>query len=131
MSPPKVDFLAKARAAWGTALPDWVEALANEANRTTAVKTAQRIGYSGAVLSHVFSKNYPGDIARVEAKVRGALMNATVTCPVVGEIGLDRCLTEQKMGNTGASSIRARIFRACRGGCPHSRIPTETDDAER
>lgn len=127
----KVDFLAKARAAWGKALPDWVETLALEANRTTSAKTAKRIGYSGAVLSHVFAKNYPGDIARVEAKARGALMSATVICPVVGEIGLDRCLDEQKMENTGASSIRARLFRACRGGCPHSRIATEGDDAER
>lgn len=126
----KVDFLAKAEAAWGKALPDWVRELALEANRTTSARTAQRIGYSGAVLSHVFAKNYPGDIARVEAKVRGALMGLTVDCPVVGEIGRDRCLDEQKMGNTGASSIRAKLFRACRNGCPHSRIKMEADDAE-
>jgi hypothetical protein len=124
----KVDFLAKAGAAWGDALPDWVETLAHEANRTTSAKAARRIGYSGAVLSHVFSKNYPGDIARVEAKVRGALMSATVTCPILGEIGLDHCLNEQKMPNTGASSIRAKVHRACRGGCPNSRIKTEDDD---
>jgi hypothetical protein len=129
MSPPKVDFLAKAKMAWGAALPDWVEALALEASRTTATKAAQRIGYSSAVLSHVFSKNYPGDIARVEAKVRGALMSAVVNCPVVGEIGLDRCLDEQRMGNTGASSIRAMLYRACRSGCQHSRIKTEDDNA--
>lgn len=129
MSRPKTDFLAKARAAWGDKIPDWVEALAAEANRVTSAKAARRIGYSGAVLSHVFSKNYPGDISRVEAKVRGALMNATVVCPVLGEIGLDRCLNEQKMGNTGASSIRARLYRACRNNCPHSRIaPEATDD---
>jgi hypothetical protein len=133
MTKVKVDFIAKAHAAWGSALPDWVEALAQEANRGTSAKAAQRIGYTGAVVSHVFSKNYPGDIARVEAKVRGALMSATVVCPVVGEIGLDRCLNEQKMGNTGASPIRARIFRKCRGigaaKCPHSRIKMEGDDA--
>jgi hypothetical protein len=130
MSPPKVDFLAKARAAWADKLPDWVEALAIEANRTNSARTAKRIGYSGAVLSHVFANNYPGDIARVEAKVRGALMSAIVTCPIVGEIGLDRCLDEQKMGNTGASSIRAQLYRACRGGCPHSRIKPEDDHAD-
>ncbi len=129
MSPPKIDFMAKADAAWGGAPPDWVVELALEANRTNSAKTAKRIGYSGAVVSHVLANAYPGDIARVEAKVRGALMSATVSCPVVGEIGLDRCLDEQKMGNTGASSIRARLYRACRGGCPHSRIK-ETDDAE-
>lgn len=128
MSPPKVNILVKARTAWSDKLPDWVEALALEANRTTSAKAAKRIGYAPAVLSYVFSNKYPGDLARVEAKVRGALMSAVVTCPVVGEIGLDRCLDEQKMGNTGASSIRAQLYRACRGGCPYSRIKTEADD---
>jgi len=126
MSRVKVDFLAKAKGAWGDKLP--VEALAFEANRTDSAKAAKRIGYSGAVLSHVFSNAYPGDMSRVEAKVRGALMSAVVTCPVVGEIGLDRCLDEQKMGLTGASALRARLYRACRGGCPHSRIATEGSD---
>jgi hypothetical protein len=130
MSRIKIDFLAKAKAAWGDAMPDWVEALASEANRVNSARTAQRIGYSAAVLSHVFANDYPGDIARVEAKVRGALMGLTVVCPVVGEIGRDRCLDEQKMGNTGASSVRAKLYRACRGGCPHSRIRTEDGDAE-
>jgi hypothetical protein len=121
----KVDFVAKAHAAWGEAMPKWVRVLAEEANRTNATLAARRIGYSLAVLSHVFSRNYRGDMSKVEARVRGALMGETVTCPVVGEIGRDRCLSEQAMGNTGASSIRAKLFRACRGGCPHSRLTRE------
>lgn len=124
----KVDFLAKSKEAWGEELPDWVAELAREAGRTTSALAAKRIGYSGAVLSHVFANNYAGDIKRVEAKVRGALMGENVVCPIVGEIGRDRCLDEQKMGNTGASSIRTRLFHACRGGCPHSRLTTESSD---
>lgn len=129
MSPPKVDFLDKAQSAWGDAMPPEVKALAIEANRTTSARAAKRIGYSPAVVSHLFVNRYPGDIGRVFTKIRGALMGETVTCPVVGEIGIDRCLAEQKMGNTGASSIRAALYRACRGGCPHSRINPEGDDA--
>lgn len=124
----KVDFLAKAREAWG-APPDWIVELAQECNRTTAAKAAKRIGYSSAVISHVLARRYPGDIDRVAAKVRGALMGETVACPIVGEIGRDRCLNEQRMDNTGASSIRAKLYRACRGGCPHSRLTQEDNDA--
>lgn len=124
---PKVDFLAKAREAWG-APPDWVVELAQECNRTTAARTAKRIGYSSAVISHVLAHRYPGDIDRVAAKVRGALMGETVMCPIVGEIGRDRCLNEQRMDNTGASSIRAKLYRACRGCCPHSRLTHEDND---
>lgn len=126
----KVDVLAKARAAWGDALPDWVAELAREANRTTSALAAKRIGYSSAVISHVFAGNYAGDIRRVEKKVRGALMGENVVCPIVGEIGRDRCLDEQKMGNTGASSIRTRLFHACRGGCPHSHLTEDGNGSD-
>lgn len=123
----KVDFVAKAEAAWGDELPGWVRAWAEEGNRTNGAKAAKRIGYSAAVFSHVLANNYAGDLARVEQKVNGALMGATVVCPIVGEIGRDRCLDEQAMPATGASSIRAKLFRACRNGCPHSRISKEAD----
>lgn len=123
----KVDFLAKAEAAWGDKLPDWVRELAREASRTTGARAAKRVGYSPAVLSHVLANDYTGDMSRVELKVRGALMNETVICPIVGEIGQDRCLDEQRMGHTGASSVRAKLYRACRSGCPHSRIPGQEE----
>jgi hypothetical protein len=118
----QTDFVAKARAAWGDALPDWVLALAEEVNATMGRTAAKRIGLSPALVSYVISNNYPGDMERVEQKVRGALMGLVVACPVLGEIGRDRCLDEQKKNFAGTSSIRARLFKACRGGCPHSRI---------
>lgn len=121
----KVDFTAKALAAYGDALPDWVEELAVEATATSLKAAAKRIGYSDAVLSHVFSGRYAGDLARVEEKVRGALMGATVQCPVLGEIGRDHCLDQQRMPFSATSSIRSKLYRACRSGCPHSRIKKE------
>lgn len=115
------DFLAKAQAAWGADLPDWVEALAEEATRTSGAAAARRIGYSQAVVSHVFARSYTGDLARVADKVRGALMGSTVVCPVLGEIGRDRCLDEQRKPFSATSSIRSKLFRACRGSCSHAR----------
>lgn len=126
MSFPKIDFEAKAREAWGEP-PAEVIALAREANRTTSAKAAKRIGYSGAVVSHLLANRYPGDIEKVKGKIRGALMSETVMCPVLGEIGTDRCLDEQGKKFTGASSVRARLYRACRSGCPHSRIKEDGD----
>jgi hypothetical protein len=128
--PRKTDFVAIARAAWGDALPDWVEELAEEATRSTGVAVAKKIGYAGAVVTQIVRRKYPGDIARVEQKVRGALMGATVVCPILGEIGRDRCLDEQKMPNSATSSIRSKLYRACRSGCPHSRIRSP-DEAQR
>lgn len=121
----KTDFRSKARAAWGDDLPDWVAELADVATETSQVMAAKRIGYSPAVLSHVFAKTYSGDIARVEARVRGALMHETVECPVLGDIGRHRCLDEQKVPFGPTSSIRVKLYRACRAGCPHSRLKSE------
>ena len=117
----KRDPLQVAKDAWGNDLPDWVEALANEASATSGEAAARRIGYSGAVVSSVLANKYRRlDIA--EARVRGALMGETVGCPVLGDIARDRCLDEQKRGFSTSSSVRARIYRACRAGCSHSRI---------
>lgn len=123
----KLTFVEKATKAWGSPLPDWVEALATEADRVTLTPLAARLEYSKAVLSYVIAKKYPGDVERVAEKVRGALLAATVMCPVYGEIGRDQCLDEQKKGNTFTNAGRGRCYRSCRGigvpKCPNSRIP--------
>jgi hypothetical protein len=118
----KVDFVAIARAAWGDALPDFVLALAEEATATAGTRAAARIGYSPAVVTHVIRNHYTGDMERVAGKVRGALMGENVTCPVLGEIGRNRCLDEQRKPFTATSSIRSKLYRACRSGCPNSRL---------
>ncbi|MEY9358982.1 hypothetical protein ABH994_001703 [Bradyrhizobium yuanmingense] len=127
----KQTFIEKARAAWGDPAPDWIQALAEEADRITATRAAKNIGYSAAVLSHVFAKNYKGDMGAVEQKVRGALLGATVMCPVYGEMGRDQCLDFQKVVPPFSSEASSRCYRTCRGlggiaKCPNSRIPDGT-----
>jgi hypothetical protein len=122
MASSKTDFLANAIRNWGEAMPDWVRALAEEASRSSGTEMARRLGYSPALVTQVINATYRGDTATVEAKVRGLLLNETVDCPVLGDLTRDRCLSEQKMSRIGSSSLRARISRACRGGCPHSRL---------
>ena len=114
--------LHQAREAWGEPLPDWIEVLAGEAERTTGAAAARRIGTSGGLVSQVLRGKYPGDLAAVEARVRGALMGQVVECPVLGEIGRDRCLREQGMPRIATSAVRSRLWHACRAGCPHSRL---------
>jgi hypothetical protein len=120
----KVDFVAKVGTAWNGKQPPWVEELARFATENSQTKAAKLIGYSQAVVSHVFANTYQGDMSRVEAKVRGALMHETVGCPVLGDIGRDRCLDEQGKKFAATSSLRVKLFHACRSGCPHSRLKT-------
>lgn len=103
--------------------PVWVLALAEECDaRKSQAKVGLRIGYSAAVVNQVLSHSYKGDLSKVEAAVRGAFMGETVECPVVGPIGRDRCLSHQRAPLAATNPQRVRLYRACRNGCPHSRL---------
>ncbi|MFT4098460.1 MAG: transcriptional regulator [Rhodoblastus sp.] len=121
-NPVNVTARDKARRSWGDALPDWVDVLAEECDARSGVVVARRIGYSGAVVSSVLAAKYKGDLGKVEAKVRGALMGEIVQCPVLDEITKDRCIAEQGRKFAATSSTRAKLYRACRAGCAHSRL---------
>lgn len=120
--PEKIPAITKARTAWGEDVPDWVVALANECDRTSQNIAARRIDYSSAAVSQVINGKYSGDLKAVEQTVRGALMAVTVACPVLGELAADICLSHQKAPWSPHNPQRIAFFRACRDGCPHSRI---------
>lgn len=113
-------FADKAIEAWGSPAPDWIEELAQLADAEGLAGAEKRIDYSRSAISQILANKYAGDIARVEQMVRGALMAVTVDCPVLGEIGRDRCLTEQKEPFRATSRHRAQLFHACKT-CPQRR----------
>jgi hypothetical protein len=123
--------LDRARAAWGAGLPAWVEALAVEADATNQARAARRIGYSAAAISQTLSATYKGDLTAVQRAVEGALMAATVNCPILGTLGTDVCQQHQKAGFSSGNPLRIQLYSACRNGCPHSRLspPTGASDA--
>ena len=110
----------KAADAWGV-VPDWVSELAQIADHLGQKKAAETIGYSNGLISQVINRKYGGDMEGVEQRVRGALMGLKVECRVLGPIGRDRCLQEQKEPFRATSAFRAQIFHACRNGCPNAR----------
>jgi hypothetical protein len=113
-----------AKAAWGAAMPDWIGILAAACDRSSQSMVAKQLGYSSSVISSVLRRNYVGSLETVEKAVRGALMAETLNCPVLAEIATHECLANQKRARefSAGSSIRVRLYRACRGPCPHSRI---------
>lgn len=113
--------IQKAQTAWGDELPDWVHALATECSATSQKATAGRIGYSPAVVNTVLARTYKGDLTAVQQAVEGALLSATVMCPVAGDIPANVCLEYQRRPLVPTNSQRVRMFRACRNGCRHSR----------
>ncbi len=115
-------MVSKAEAAWGTGLPDWVRELACLADRRGLNVCAKQIGFSPATLSQTIANRYPGNLPRVEAAVRGALMGETVECPILGDIGRHTCLGWQAKKRAVTNAIRTQVFQACRSGCPNSHL---------
>ncbi|KPH80548.1 hypothetical protein [Bosea vaviloviae] len=114
------DPLAKAIAAWGEDMPREVRALAEACRATSGKAVAERVGYSGGVVSHMLARKYPGDIEAVFIRIRGALLGEEVECPVLGAIAKNDCLDHQRKPFSAANPARARLFRAC-SSCPHNR----------
>ena len=110
-----VDQVEKARLAWGEAMPVEVAVLAQACKTRTSRAVARQLGYSDATISYVLANKYQaGDQEKVFAKIRGALMGETVMCPILDEIGRDRCLSEQAKPFAATNSTRARLFHACK-----------------
>ena len=47
-----------ARAAWGAAIPDWIETLARECDLTSQNQVARRLGRSASLVSNVLRNKY-------------------------------------------------------------------------
>ncbi len=107
---------------WGDDPPSWVAALARACAQSSQRAVAKAIGYSPAVVNTVLRRSYGGDYGRVETAVRGRYLGHTVGCPVLGEIGADRCVAEQRREFAPTNALRVQLWRACRGGCPHSTL---------
>lgn len=115
-----------ARAAYGAALPAWLECLAIECDRSSQQDVAKQLRYSGTVVNQVLAGKYNGSLGAVESAFKGAFQAASVNCPVVGEIALQVCMEHQRAPFANTNPMRTRLYRACRGKCPHSRINKET-----
>ncbi|MGR3501576.1 hypothetical protein [Pseudaestuariivita sp.] len=112
----------KAREAWGSELPDWVEAMAVACDDSSQNQVAKRIGRSSSVVSHVLRNAYPGDMAATEELVRGTFMSGRTDCPALGKIPSNECRLWRERAKSFSShnAQRVQMFRACRR-CPVNR----------
>lgn len=106
-------------------MSDWLEFLAKACEETSQRAVGARIGYSSATVSLVLGGQYKGDMNAVKNAVATKLMQSTVPCPVLGEIKSADCSAHQKRSFSSSSSMRVRLFKACRK-CPFNTRRKET-----
>lgn len=96
----------------------WIEMLKKACEASSQKAVAAKVGYSPATISQVLSGTYRGDLSRVQAAVEGALMRATVDCPVIGELPRQRCIEHQRAPFAPTNPMRVQLYAACKT-CPH------------
>lgn len=109
-----------------TLAPDARDALdAAVKQHGSQVKVARLLNVSGSLVSQALNGKYPGDLDALEQRIRGVLMQATVTCPVLGELSTKSCLDEQRRKPVFTNPVRVRLARACKT-CPNRKDSTTT-----
>ncbi len=125
-----MSHIDKAIAAWGDTLPDWVRALAEEADRTSQNIVAKAIGYSASAVSATIGNTYAAkDTKPLEQAVRASVMRAVVACPECGDMALDLCLGWRKRAAepfAPLGSLHRVMRRACQL-CPHNGGSTDVE----
>ena len=107
--------------AWGANPPDWVKVLAERCDKAGSQgAVAAELELSAAVVNQVLGRSYKGRLDRVESRVRGRYMQATVSCPVLDEIPTHECLDNQAKAKKfkATNPLRVRLYTACRA-CPN------------
>jgi len=109
--------------------PAWLRTLQKECNRKSQAIVARELGVSPAVINQALKSTYKGRVNRIKSLVEGRYMGATVECPVIGEIPLDRCMDFQTRRNQFAATnpIRVQLHMTC-PACPNSQEVNHEDD---
>jgi len=103
-------------------MSDWISVLRVRCAETSQAAVARRIGYSPAVVTGILKGTYQANSSAVEAAFRGVFMGQTVNCPVLGEIPPKVCAEHQARPFGAANPTHTDLYRACRAGCPNSKI---------
>lgn len=112
--------MTRALAAWGNP-PDWVKALAARCDADgSQTVVARALGVSASAVNQVLGRLYKGRLDRIERRVRGKFMAATVACPVLGTIPTSDCAGHQKQARVykATNPLRRDLFVACKS-CPN------------
>ncbi|MFK3859317.1 helix-turn-helix domain-containing protein [Pseudoalteromonas rhizosphaerae] len=101
---------------------NWLEVLADETKAQGMRLVAQKLGVSKATVSQVINGKYKANTKVIQQRVEGVFMASTVDCPILDVIPINVCLEHQAKKFAATNHVRVALYRACRNGCPHSKI---------
>lgn len=105
----------------------WLDALRSACAQRSQSAVARQLGVSTGMISQALKGLYKGDVDRLRTLVEGVLQTQTVACPVLDNLPKNKCLEYQARDPklTFGNPVILQFYRACRSGCPHSKLPKE------
>ncbi|WKE64362.1 helix-turn-helix transcriptional regulator [Gallaecimonas kandeliae] len=100
----------------------WLVVLQEQTEKASQRQVAAALGVSASMVNQVLKGTYKGDLDTLRVKVEGHFMHSCVKCPVMGEIPIHECKSNQERPFKSSNPLRVKLFRACRAGCPHSQL---------
>lgn len=106
---------------------NWLEVLHEACLASSQAAVARRLGVSATLVNQALKGTYSGNLERLQTLVEGTLMNQMRECPAVGDMPKQKCLEHQARPRSMAfvNPYFSKLYRACRSGCPHSKLPKE------
>lgn len=106
---------------------DWLDTLRSACAASSQAAIARRLDVSAAMVSQALKGTYKGNLNRLQTKVEGILQTKTVDCPVMDNLPRHKCQEYQDRDPklTYGNPLILQFYRACRSGCPHSKLPKE------
>lgn len=111
--------LARAQAAWGDDLPQWIILLARACDAGSQRAVADRLGKSGGYISRIVNRSYAGSYEEAETIVRATYGRDEVECPLFGAIPLSSCVRNRRRKGPNRSQMH-HLFAATCPDCIHN-----------
>jgi len=111
-----------ARNAWGISCPDWVLTLAKKCDKLGLQETAKLVAVPDITLSRIIKNQFYGNSSKIQETIEGLFSDLVVECPVLGDIPYSKCIKQQRSEFSSANSVKIQLYKACRTGCPHSKL---------
>lgn len=128
-SGPAQQNIARAIAAWGEAMPDWVRLLAAACDKSSQRLVADRLGKSHGYVSRILNRKYAGSYDEAGTIVRVAYGSDQVECPVMGEMPLASCVRNRRRKGLPTNRLQHLWARHC-PVCPLNTDHPATDSED-
>ncbi|WP_257325580.1 LacI family DNA-binding transcriptional regulator [Pseudoalteromonas rhizosphaerae] len=101
---------------------NWLDVLKEETAKQGMRAVAEKLGVSKATVSQVVNDKYKASTHVIQQRVEGVFMAFVVNCPILDDIPVNVCLEHQARKFAATNHVRVALYRACRNGCPHSKL---------